>query len=129
MRPQSLTGGKTYLEAAVAFAVGLMKARVISSPSDEIAIVFYGTLQKKNESGFDYVYCWQDEPLDKAPPLRPPSADRIRRLSAFNLAQVSWCCLQHIPRQALTSSVKRHGTQVAAASHALKLLVQDCLQH
>lgn len=78
--PQGITGGKTYLEAAAAFACSIMKARVISSPGDQMAVVFYGSRETKNETQFEFNYEYQG--------LEQPSADKIRTLSDFSLAQV-----------------------------------------
>jgi len=77
-RNPALTGGRSYLEHAVAFARALLKARVIASPSDEVAIVFYNTRAKRNPAGFDATFMLQ--------PLAPATADRIRRLGDFSLA-------------------------------------------
>ena len=53
----------------------MMKNKAISSPSDEFAVVFFGTEKTKNESTFEHIFVVQK--------LQKPSADLIGEIKTI----------------------------------------------
>lgn len=67
--------GDSWFDAALKTTREILKARIISSDNDRLAVVFYGTRESQNNNAFDSIYTFQD--------LDMPDAQRIRGLESL----------------------------------------------
>ncbi|DBA83496.1 hypothetical protein WJX79_009209 [Trebouxia sp. C0005] len=65
----------SWFDAALKTTREILKARIISSDNDQLAVVFYGTRESQNNNAFENVYTFQD--------LDVPDAQRIRGLESL----------------------------------------------
>ncbi|KAJ3110639.1 X-ray repair cross-complementing protein 6 [Phlyctochytrium bullatum] len=67
--------GRSFFQKTIKTAVSLLMAKIISSETDMLGIVFYGTRRAKNSHNFENIYVYQE--------LEPPYAKRIADLEAL----------------------------------------------